>query len=34
MNGRLQTSADNSEINLNMPVTQEVVGSSPVSVAS
>jgi len=30
----LQTSTDKGEANLNMPVTQEVVGSSPISVAS
>jgi len=31
--GHLQTSTNNSEIDLNMPVTQEAVGSSPISVA-
>ena len=32
--GRLETATDNGETNLNMPDTQEVVGSSPISVAS
>jgi len=32
--GHLRTSTNNSEINPNMPVTQEVVGSSPISVAT